>query len=100
MTPAGEITENDSLGFRLRPSGILPRLPADAAAMKSGWTSEYRRLDERHRYKLLPDQSAESKIAIEAALDSAMNEIYGVTNTSVVTFDAARGLPEKMTTST
>jgi len=96
ISPAGEITENDSFGFRLRPNGILPRLPEDATAMKIGWTSEYRRLDEQHRYKVLPDQSAEGKIAIEGALESAMNEIYGVTNTHVVTFDLSRGLPEKV----
>ena len=96
ITPAGEVAENDTLGFRLRPNGVLPRLPNDVAASQAGWTSEYHRLDERKRYRLLPDQSQGSKMTIEAILDSAMNEIYGTSNVQVVTFDTSRGLPEKI----
>jgi len=95
ISPTGKVTENDSLGFQMRPNTILPRLPDDAAAAKAGWTSENRRLDELNRYQLLPDQSTPERATIEVVRESNLNVIYGSTYQDVVTFDLARGLPER-----
>jgi hypothetical protein len=96
ITPAGDVTENDSLGYRLRPNSILPRLPDDEAATKAGWTSENRRMDELNRYALLADQSSAERAVFEVARESNMNVIYGSTHRDLVTFDLIRGLPEKL----
>src|SRR5204863_3104421 len=57
ISPAGEIKENETLGYHMQPSSILPRLPSDATAFAAGWKSENPLEGEVVRYRLLADQS-------------------------------------------
>lgn len=93
--PDGQIADNDSLGLRLQPSHVLPRLPPTLADAGRGWKFRDVRRDESADYLLQPDDDP-GCFRIAVATDSPMNVIYGNERRSVVTFDRQRGLPEKI----
>lgn len=100
--PDGRIVENDSFGFRMRLSGLLPRLPASAEEAKGEWLARNERMDDALRLKYAPTGSA-GVLKLEYVLESPMNEIYGSENKGVITFDVALGRPtgiESTTTQT
>ncbi len=96
LFPDGKIVENDSLGFRMRPAQVLPLLPADPEQARKGWVGKDKRMDETTRYRLLAEPSKGDVCQIEAIRESAMNPIYGSSHKDIITFDAKRGLPEKI----
>lgn len=93
--PDGRLVENDSFGFRMQPSRLLPKLPIDQAEVDQGWTSRDGRMDESATYRMLP-APADGRSAFEVVREAPMNAIYGFEHKAVVTFDLARGLPEKI----
>lgn len=95
----GRLVENDSFGFRMSPLQLLVRLPADAKQAEGEWSVPDGRLDETYRYKTLPAAEVGSS-AFEVVRDSAMNAIYGLEFKNVVTFDEARGVPQKVASTT
>jgi len=88
LFPDGHFARNDSLGFRVEPATIFPKLPADNEAAKKGWQqdSAFARLvysqpkDENGVFAFHQEQQSE-----EAA-------IYLITNSSEMQFDTKRGL--------
>ena len=94
LQPDGTFEANDSLGLRLDPAQILPRLPANADEARTGWKVRNERMDETQVCRLR-EAPADGKCEIEAVHESPMNEIYGIESRRVVTFDMARGLPAR-----
>jgi thiol-disulfide isomerase/thioredoxin len=95
LTPDGALADNDSLGFRMQPRRLLPRLPRDTTALGEGWIDVDRRMDDLFRYKVSKNGKSDDKLQLEVTRESAMNEIYGLEYTDVVVFDPGRGVPER-----
>jgi thiol-disulfide isomerase/thioredoxin len=91
--PDGRLVGNDSLGFRVQPSRLFPKLPADQVEVDQGWTSKDARMDETATYRMLPATAA-GRCTFEMVRTSPMNAIYGSENSAEVTFDLERGFPE------
>jgi thiol-disulfide isomerase/thioredoxin len=96
LFPDGRIVDNDSFGFHMRPTAVLPLLPRDESQARQGWTGRDARMDETFRYRLLPGEPKGDRLVIEVARDSPMNAIYGFSFKDRIIFDTKRGLVEKI----
>jgi thiol-disulfide isomerase/thioredoxin len=88
MFPDGRFTRNDSLGFRIEPTMIFPKLPNDRSAKT--WEQEI--AFGQLRFTADPVATKANEFVFGAEQQSAEAEIYLVTNSNVFHFDLERGL--------
>ena len=93
LSPDGRIAPNDSLGFRLDPSSIFPRLPKDADEAKNGWREANPRQDRRTEFKR-PAGIADDADGwvFEGVCTSPSDRIYLSSSRARYVFDAKKGL--------
>lgn len=94
LYPDGTAPRNDSIGFSLEPTGIFPRLPDDAAARQNGWEAPV--AFGVVRYKAQPSGGQPSEFVFTAQHVAPENDIYLMTNTGTIHFDADRSLVTKI----
>lgn len=93
LSPDGRIAPNDSLGFRVDPSSIFPRLPGDGGEAKDGWQEANPRQDSRTEYKRSGTKATgASEWVFEGVRKSPSDRIYLSTSRAKYVFDARRGL--------
>ena len=90
---------NDSLGFRVDPTTLFPRLPEDAVAAKQGWDARHEREDARSHYTLGPGEEPDAApfVFVEVR-ESPMDTIYLSSHKSTFTFDRERGVITRVET--
>lgn len=93
LTPDGTITPNPSLGFRLEPSSIFPRLPKDADQAKEGWDGTGIQEDARIHLKLGPQpETSPDNVTFEAVRTTPLDKIYLFTFLDKYAFDLKTGM--------
>lgn len=91
--PDGRIVPNDSLGFHLDPTVILPRLPGTTEQIKRGWEGEGVRDDSRTEYRPAPDAEADSETWVFSGdRHSAMDKVYESSSGSRFFFDRKKAV--------
>jgi thiol-disulfide isomerase/thioredoxin len=89
----GRIVPNESLGYRLDPASLFPRLPEDEPQVNQGWEEVRQRDDGRSRFQVVSRPDSESNVwTFKEVRTSPMDEIYLSTHQSTATFDPRRGL--------
>jgi thiol-disulfide isomerase/thioredoxin len=86
--PDGHFAKNDSLGLRMEPSSVFPRLPADAGARKWEQDVNFGKL----LYTADPNASKANDFVFRSESQAVENEIYLITNSNLYHFDVNRGL--------
>ncbi len=100
LFPDGRVVGNDSLGYRMDPTELFPRLPADAAALKKGWEDRDEKLDSLRRYRVASDAKAESgEWAFGLVRESPLDRIYLLDSRSTCFFDREKHLPSRVESS-
>ena len=93
LSPDGRIAPNDSLGFRLDPSSIFPRLPKDADEAKNGWHEANPRQDSRTEFKRSAGIANDADGWVFAGVrTSPSDRIYLSSSRARYVFDAKKGL--------
>lgn len=92
LSDKGEIS-NATQSFSADPAANLPRLPTTATEATNGYSTTDKYGDNSD-FKLLTEPS-DPKPRIEITAAGVMSKIYGVSQITVWTFDAATGLPLK-----
>ena len=90
LFPDGKAPRNDSLGFSVEPTAVFPRLPDEPQARQNGWEAPVAFGVVRYKAQSASDKASE--IVFSAQQVAPENEIYLMTNTSTIHFDAGRGL--------
>jgi len=99
LSPDGRIAPNDSLGFRLDPSSIFPRLPKDKDESKDGWQEANPRQDSRTEYKRSGAKATDANEWVFVGVcKSPSDRIYLSTSRARYVFDARRGLVTRVET--
>jgi thiol-disulfide isomerase/thioredoxin len=92
----GRVASNESLGFRVDPAALFPRLPENQEQASNGWENTHGPDKTRSSYTVPSrPESAPGLWTIRESRTSPMNEIYLVTHKETAVFDAARGLITK-----
>jgi peroxiredoxin len=92
----GRLGPDANLGYRINPTNLFPRLPADAAALAKGWDGLFERDASRTRYTLDAKESVAGKSCVFTGVqETPLDKIYLSTNRTTFTFDPARGLVVK-----
>lgn len=91
LSPEGVIPPCPTLGTRMVPSDIFPRLPGDARALADGWATEDPRDETAVRYRPRPGDD-DKVFTFEAVRDSFFERIYEGREDKVYRFDEGRGL--------
>jgi len=99
LFPDGRITANDSLGYRLDPSVIFPRLPDNLTQAKEGWSAEGFRNDSRTEFKPAANSSPETFV-FDGVRHSPMDKIYVSSSRAKYTFDRNRGVTKRIDSET
>ncbi len=97
LFPDGRIVANDSFGYRVEPSSIFPRLPADADQAKRGWDESNPRQGTRTEFKP-SGQAKGAEWTFEGVPHSPTDKIYLSSSLARYTFDAGRGLVGRIET--
>jgi thiol-disulfide isomerase/thioredoxin len=93
LSPDGRIAPNDSLGFRLDPSSIFPRLPKDVDEVKNGWQEANPRQDSRTEFKRPAGTTNDADgWVFEGVRTSPSDRIYLSSSRARYVFDAKKGL--------
>jgi len=89
--PDGRVPRNPSLGTRVEPAHLFPRLPDDDKQLAEGWTSVDDRDDATIRYKATGAADGD-RINFEADQTSFMERIYEGKDHRAFLFDRRKGL--------
>lgn len=95
IAPDGQISWNDSLGYRLNPHALFPRLPKDEAALATGWEDFLKRDDARSRFTLDKKDTTDSIWAFDQVREQPWDAIYLSSSRSRFFFDRKRGLIQR-----
>jgi thiol-disulfide isomerase/thioredoxin len=82
----GRVRMNKTIQYQGHPGTLFPRLPRDAAQIKSGWQSA--QCGDRTSFKFVQSKGG---FVFEAIRHSPMDKIYLSSNKSKYTYDSARG---------
>lgn len=97
LSPDGRIVPNESLGFHLDPTPILPRLPANSDHARNGWEGVGVQDDSRTEYKPAAEATSDSETWVfEGIRQSPMDKIYLSTSRSKFFFDRKRGVIKRV----
>lgn len=96
LFPDGRIVPNSSLGFRLDPSSLFPRLPDDAQQVQKGWEEPGVRDESKTVYKQA--SADEDSWVLEADRESPMDKIYLSSHRSRFYVDRKRGVVRRVET--
>lgn len=93
LFPDGRFVPNDSWGYRLNPTPLFPKLPADVGELKSGWTGTNPRDDSRTAYQVAsPADEGPTGWLFEGVRTTPLDKIYMFTDRSKNHFDRKKGL--------
>ncbi len=98
--PDGRIITNDSLGYRLDPSVVFPKLPANATEAEGTWVSTDPGQGTRTEFKRASAPPKSDEWAFDAVKSSPMDRIYLSSHRSRFVFDAKRGLIARLENNT
>jgi hypothetical protein len=90
--PDGRFIPNESLGYRLNPQTLFPRLPRDAQAAAKGWQDFHERDGARSRFTPDAKHSSENVWVFDEVRESPLDAIYLSSSRSRFFFDTKRGL--------
>jgi thiol-disulfide isomerase/thioredoxin len=93
--PDGRFVPNESLGYRLNPQVLFPRLPGDAAAAAKGWEDFHKRDAVRSRYNAQASRKDDGLWAFDEVRESPLDAIYLSSSRSRFFFDLKRGLVQR-----
>ncbi len=101
LRPDGDVPSCPTLGTRVDPSQIFPRLPRDAKEVAAGWEAHDDRDDATTRYKPLavPGRGDAATFDFEADRRSFRSRIYEGKDHCIFHFDRKRGLVARGKTS-
>jgi len=88
----GRATANASLGLRMNPQVLFPRLPEDATAAGKGWESFQERDSVRSLFTHEPKAGPDGTWVFDQVNESAMDAIFLSSSRCRFTFDQKRGL--------
>ena len=96
LRPDGRIEtdEGDDVPYRLFPSRLFPRLPADQAQAESGWSARDEGQAEEARYSALRAEPGGWSFRVERF--GPENRVYESTDEATYHFDAGRGLVRRI----
>jgi thiol-disulfide isomerase/thioredoxin len=93
----GRIVSNASLGYRLDPATLFPRLPDEARQASKGWEDIRERDDSRSSFQVVSrPEAGRGTWTLREVRTSPMDEIYLSTQHSTATFDPDRGVIGKV----
>jgi len=97
MHPDGRIDSEPKSVERNAARSCFITLPSDANLLRTTWEAFDKEQDEKHVYSFSPrSEPDKGRWVFQEVTTSRMNEIYGLSNTSVVHFNANKGLVEKI----
>jgi thiol-disulfide isomerase/thioredoxin len=96
LFPDGRLGPDASLGYRITPTTLFPRLPADSAAMARGWEGVFERDANHSRYTRDAKASEPGKSLVFIGVgETPLDKIYAFTRESTFTYDPGRSLVVK-----
>ena len=96
LHPDGRIEPNASLGSKVDPSRLFPRLPSDRAFAQAGWEAE--RPNARSRYRPVPATDRADRFVFTEVVESWRDAMTLSTHKETFTFDRDRGVIERIET--
>jgi len=97
MHPDGRIESEPKPVERNFARSCFITLPSDANLFRTTWEAFDKEQDEKHVYSFSPrSEPPKGRWAFQEVTTSPMNEIYGLSRSSVVHFNANKGLVEKI----
>lgn len=97
MHPDGRIDSEPKSVERNAARSCFITLPSDANLLRTTWEAFDKEQDEKHVYSFSPrSEPNKGRWVFQEVTTSRMNEIYGLSNASVVHFNANKGLVEKI----
>ncbi len=99
LRPDGQITLNPTVTLNANPTSVFPAMPADAAAIQSGWSSTLALDETRRDYKAPqgPPAADATTWSFEEDTQTVFSPIYELVWHHQNEFDVQQGLVRKIT---